>query len=271
MRTPARTTAPADHPAVRALLTVLGAAVDGLDGEQALTLVTGPIGRIDPVSLRGLRRSLRRSENIAGTTRSGDLLVDALSGSVPLPSAYTPALRRVGAAVDAAAAVRGGDPRHALWQAWSRSGLQHRWLQARSRGGSAAAQADRDLDAVTMLFDIADEYVAHTPGAMVRGLVDHVSALQLPLPEREPLVEPDTVAVVSAHAALGREWDVVVIAGLQEGLVAQHRSARRRAQHTAACRRPRRGRPHGLAASANAGRRATTARLRARAGPGGGC
>jgi len=228
VRMPAPTTAPADHPAVRALLTVLAAAADGLDGEQALTLVTGPIGRIDPVSLRGLRRSLRLSENSDSPTRSEDLLVEALTGSRPQPSAYAPALRRVWAAVAAAAAVAedaggrrpsgSGDPRYALWQAWSRSGLQHRWLQARARGGSGAAQADRDLDAVTMLFDIADDYVAHTPGATVRGLVDHVRALQLPPPEREPLIETDTVAVVSAHGALGREWDVVVIAGLQEKL-----------------------------------------------------
>ena len=81
-----------------------------------------------------------------------------------------------------------------------------------------AAQADRDLDAVTTLFDIADDYVAHTPGATVRGLVDHSARCSFAPPEREPLIEPDTVAVVSAHAALGREWDFVVIAGLQEGL-----------------------------------------------------
>ncbi|MGA8329739.1 MAG: PD-(D/E)XK nuclease family protein, partial [Mycobacterium sp.] len=34
----------------------------------------------------------------------------------------------------------------------------------------------------------------------------------------EPAVADEQVAVLSAHAALGHEWDVVVIAGLQEGL-----------------------------------------------------
>ncbi len=218
VRAPASATPPADHPAVRALLTVLAAATGGLDGEQALALVTGPIGRIDPVSLRGLRRSLRRSENNGTPRRFEELLIDALTGELKVPAAYAPALRRVRAVLDAAAHAAEEDPNFALWQAWRRSGLQRRWLQARTRGGAAGAQADRDLDAVTMLFDIADDYIAHTPGATVRGLVDHVSTLQLPPPEREPLIEPDTVAVVSAHAALGREWDVVVIAGLQEGL-----------------------------------------------------
>ena len=219
VRAPAAVTSPADHPAVRALLTVLTAATDGLDGERALTLVTGPIGRIDPVSLRGLRRSLRRREDPEKPRQFGDLLIDALAGETsPLPAAHAAALRRVSAVVTAAARCVEDDPRYALWQAWNRSGLQRRWLQARARGGVVAAQADRDLDAVTALFDIADDYVEHTSGATVRGLVEAVCTLRLAPPEREPLIEPDTVAIVSAHAALGREWDVVVIAGLQEGL-----------------------------------------------------
>ncbi len=217
VRTPAPGTPPADHPAVRALLTALAAGTEGLDAEKALTLVSGPIGRIDPVSMRSLHRSLRR-EHREAPKPFGDLLVDALTGAALLPAAHAAALRRIRAVLDAVARLVGEDPRHALWQAWSRSGLQRRWLQARARGGAAAAQADRDLDAVTALFDIADDYVAHTAGATVRGLVDHVSTLKLPPPEREPLIEPDTVAIVSAHAALGREWDVVAIAGLQEGL-----------------------------------------------------
>ena len=218
VRAPAAVTSPADHPAVRALLTVLTAATDGLDGERALTLVTGPIGRIDPVSLRGLRRSLRRQDP-ENPTQFGDLLVDALTGETSrLPAPHAAALRRVRAVVAAAARCARDDPRYALWQAWNRSGLQRRWLQARARGGLGAAQADRDLDAVTALFGIADDYVDHTSGATVRGLVEAVCTLRLAPPEREPLIEPDTVAIVSAHAALGREWDVVVIAGLQEGL-----------------------------------------------------
>ncbi|HYJ54897.1 MAG TPA: ATP-dependent helicase, partial [Mycobacterium sp.] len=48
----------AHQPAVRALLTVLEVTADRLDGERALALVTGPIGRVDPVSLRQLRRAL---------------------------------------------------------------------------------------------------------------------------------------------------------------------------------------------------------------------
>ena len=67
-----------DQPAVRALLTVLEATADRLDGERALALVTGPIGRVDPVSLRQLRRALRRAA--PGTPGGfGELLVGCLA------------------------------------------------------------------------------------------------------------------------------------------------------------------------------------------------
>ena len=79
----------------------------------------------------------------------------------------------------------GGDPRYTLWQAWHRSGLQRRWLAASERGGAAGAQADRDLDAVTAFFDVAEQYVNRTAGASLRGLLDHVTALGLPSASRE--------------------------------------------------------------------------------------
>ena len=82
----------------------------------------------------------------------------------------------------------------------------------------AGAQAGRDLDAVTALFDVAEQYVRAPPARRCRGLVDHVEAMGLPAPPRDRRPGPDAVAVLSAHAALGREWEFVVIAGLQEGL-----------------------------------------------------
>ncbi|KAA0080171.1 ATP-dependent helicase [Mycolicibacterium sp. P9-64] len=214
-------TALAEHPAVAALLTVLDATIHGLDGNRASTLVTGPIGRVDPVSLRQLRRALRRADGSQPPREFADLLVGALEGSdVDLPDQLARPLRRVSAVLDAAARgeARQRDPRVTLWQAWHHSGLQRRWLTAIERGGSGGVQAGRDLDAVTALFDVAEQYVTRTAGASLTGLVDHVRALVLPVIGRDDRRASESVAVLSAHAALGREWEVVVIAGLQEGL-----------------------------------------------------
>ena len=220
---PSAVTGPlAAQPAAQALLTVLAATADGLDGEQALALLTGPIGRVDPVSLRQLRRTLRRAE-IEGSSREfGDLLVEALNGgsSARLAAAQARPLQRVRAVLDAAAGShrRGEDPRYTLWAAWHRSGLQRRWLTACERGGTSGAQAGRDLDAVTALFDASNEYLSRTAGASLRGLIDHLVTQQVRAAGPEPAAAAEQVAVLSAHAAIGHEWDLVVIAGLQEGL-----------------------------------------------------
>ncbi len=211
-----------EQPFAQALLTVLAATADGLDGQQALSLLTGPIGRVDPVSLRQLLRRLHRVANSDAAAGFGDLLVTALTGDGPagLPAAQARAVRRVRAVLDAATRCHhnGQDPRYTLWAAWQRCGLQRRCLAAAERSGPAGAQAARDLDTVTALFDVADQYVSRTAGASLRGLIDHVAALQLPAAGSGPLSPAEEVSVLSAHAALGREWNLVVIAGLQEGL-----------------------------------------------------
>ncbi|MEB3982184.1 ATP-dependent DNA helicase [Mycobacterium sp. 663a-19] len=208
-----------EEPAARALLTVLAATADGLDGHRALALLTGPIGRVDPVSLRQLRRTLQRAASGSAARDFGDLVADVLRAGPQLSGPQYRPLRRVRAVLDAAARCHrdGQDPRFTLWAAWHRSGLQRRWVAAAERGGTAGAQATRNLEAVTALFDVTDHYVSRTSGASLPGLLEHVAALQLP--GTNPEVSPaDRVSVLSAHAALGHEWDQVVIAGLQDGL-----------------------------------------------------
>ena len=209
----------AEQPAAKALLTVLAATADGLTGERALTLLTGPIGRVDPISLRQLRRTLRRADMDGPPREFGDLLVQALDGG-GVSGIQARSLRRVRAVLDAAARchARGEDPRYILWAAWQRSGLQRRWLAACERGGPSSAQAGRDLDAVTALFDATDQYLSRTAGASLPGLIDHLDGLQTAAGALEPTTGAEQVSVLSAHAALGHEWDLVVIAGLQEGL-----------------------------------------------------
>ncbi|WP_025735728.1 ATP-dependent DNA helicase [Mycobacterium genavense] len=215
---PAVTGSLAAEPAVQAMLTVLAATADGLDGDQALALLTGPIGRVDPVTLRQLRRTLLRGQPAGVPASFAEMVVAALGGQTPPPASRP--LRRVRAVLDAAARCHrdGQDPRYTLWAAWHRSGLQRRWLAAAERGGTAGAQATRDLEAVTALFDVTDQYVSRTPGASLRGLLEHAAALQLPSVKTEPASPAEHVQVLSAHAALGHEWDMVVIAGLQDGL-----------------------------------------------------
>ncbi|ALI25793.1 ATP-dependent DNA helicase [Mycolicibacterium fortuitum] len=212
----------AEQPAVAALLTVLEVTATGeLDGDSAVSLLTGPIGRVDPVTLRQLRRALRRADGSTPPRDFTDLLVAAIDVEpAGLSAEHVKPLRRLRSVLAAARRSEqdGADPRYTLWQAWNACRLQPRWLAASERGGTIGAQADRDLDAVTTLFDVADQYVNRTAGATLRGLVDHVATLGASISASDATPQTEAVSVLSAHAALGREWDFVVIAGVQEGL-----------------------------------------------------
>jgi RecB family exonuclease len=102
---------------------------------------------------------------------------------------------------------------------WQRSGLAGRWARASAAGGPAGAVADRDLDAMVALFDAAAGFVDRLPSADVRAFVAHLSAQELPGDTGAArAVQGDAVRVLTAHAAKGLEWDLVCVAGVQEGV-----------------------------------------------------
>ena len=106
-----------------------------------------------------------------------------------------------------------------LWAVWRASGLADRWAAASARGGRRGATADRDLDAVMVLFDAAARFTDRLPGARIEAFLDHLLDQQLPADTLAPIADRgDAVRILTAHAAKGLEWDVVVVAGVQEGV-----------------------------------------------------
>ncbi|MBF6327084.1 ATP-dependent helicase [Nocardia transvalensis] len=129
-------------------------------------------------------------------------------------------LRRVLKAVARARRAwrRGAGLEDVLWALWTGSNLEKRWVGQSERGGAVGMQADRDLDAAVGLFDAAAAYVDRLPRATVEGFVEYLEQQEIPQ-DSAPLTDPgEAVAIVSAHAAAGREWEVVAVAGVQEGI-----------------------------------------------------
>ncbi|MFI9509487.1 PD-(D/E)XK nuclease family protein [Nocardia sp. NPDC052566] len=129
-------------------------------------------------------------------------------------------LRRVLDALDRARRARrkGAVLEDVLWSLWTGSRLERRWVAQSERGGAAGMQADRDLDAAVGLFDAAAAYVDRLPRASIEGFVEYLVQQEIPH-DNTPLTAPgDAVALLSAHAAAGREWDVVAVAAVQEGI-----------------------------------------------------
>ena len=228
-----------------------------LDEETAAALLSSPLGGADPLALRRLRRELRRRELIAhgahtggaqargaqvsgaqarGTQASGALLVNVLRTACESDEGRhstldglddqtaAPARRLANLLAGAARAARRGDSaEEVLWQVWQASGLAQCWAATAARGGPAGVQADRDLDAVVALFDAAARYADRLPGADggpagLLGFCDYLTDQQIAgdsLAARSP--QGESVTVLTAHAAAGREWLLVAVPGVQEG------------------------------------------------------
>ena len=151
----------------------------------------------------------------AGVVAAVSRMIRAAAGA----QAGEPA-RRIGVLLALArqSALAGGTAEDVLWTVWSASDLAGVWQRASLRGGLAGAAADRDLDAVVALFDAAARFVDRLPHAGARMFVDHLGGHEIPgdtLAARAPT--GDAVRLLTAHAAKGLEWDLVVVAGVQEG------------------------------------------------------
>ncbi|WP_260195211.1 ATP-dependent helicase [Actinophytocola gossypii] len=216
----------ARRPAVRPFLELLRVAANPrvLDPARAELLLSCQFGGADPLALRRLRRGLRRLELAAGQDRPSDeLLVEVLNSAdtlAALDDAEAGSVRKVAGLL---ATARQGIADNAgieqiLWSVWQESGLEARWSAQSRRGGTLGAQADRDLDAIVGLFHAAARYADRLPGAGVTGFADFLAAQRIVGDTLAPSAQRgEAVSVLTAHAAVGREWTVVAVLGVQEG------------------------------------------------------
>lgn len=216
----------ARQPAVRPLLELLRVAADPrlLDPARAELLLSCQFGGADPLALRRLRRGLRRLELAAGRDRPSDeLLVEVLNDDdtlTALEDAESASVRRIAGLLATARAAIADNVgiEQILWLVWQQSGLEGRWVAQSQRGGTLGAQADRDLDAIVGLFHSAARYADRLPGAGVTGFADFLAAQRIVGDTLAPSAQRgEAVSVLTAHAAVGREWTVVAVLGVQEG------------------------------------------------------
>lgn len=207
-----------------------GSTAQLFEAEDAFDLLTGPLGGADQIALRRLRRGIRRAaleqEPEPDQRSSADTLRDLVAGVGDpavldrLTDVEAAPLRRTLETLERgrAARRRGGGVEEVLWALWTASGSERRWVAQSERGGAVGMQADRDLDAAVGLFDAAAAYVDRLPRASLEGFVEYVRQQEIPQEFAAPVAPGDAVELLSAHAAAGREWDVVAVAAVQEGL-----------------------------------------------------
>ena len=203
-----------------------------VDADEAVVLLSSPLGGMDPLGLRRLRRRLRAAELAGGGTRRADdlladLIMDAQLRRSP-DSDIDPGLEplvRVGRVLDAGASAHhgsdgpGGTAEDVLWALWRSSGVAQLWTSQALGGGALGARADRDMDAMLVLFGAAESFVERLPGSRARSFLTLVRSTEV---ASDTLVvgarRQQAVEVLTPQAAAGRRWRRVAVVGVQEGV-----------------------------------------------------
>lgn len=196
---------------------------------ELFALTGGTIGGLDPVALRRLRGALllqerRDARAEARDTRDIEELVAeafAFPGATPVvDSAGGRALRRLG--LLAAAGVRvheaGGTPREVLWALWDGAKLASGWQSDALDGrGARSDEAHRALDAVVGLFFALQRHEEQDSTQPVAELLEDLLSSAVPEDSLAQRSQRAAVTVTTPQGAIGREFAVVAIVGLQDG------------------------------------------------------
>lgn len=220
----------AHDPAVAPLIGALQVASRGWDAltpDLARLLLLSPLAGASPTVLRALGRRLRALARAGGDETpapSAVLVRDAIVEPRDLTMledwAADPArrlARLLGEARQQVAAQ--ATPEEVLWSLWEGSGWSRRLGAAAAGHGAAARAADRDLDAIVALFEAATRLEDRRPRAGVSALLEEIAAQEIPAaPMEERVSAHGAVRLLTAHRSKGLEWDLVVVAGVQDGV-----------------------------------------------------
>ncbi|PRQ11459.1 ATP-dependent DNA helicase [Corynebacterium sp. 13CS0277] len=229
-----------EQPLIQQLLLALTGALRALTPAEVESLVLGPVGGADPVTLRRLIRGLRQSEMARGGNRRAlDILVDLLSPESLQDAEDSAGAREAELAAAFAhltdselaiftrlenvlragrdALARKDSVEQILWSVWQATGLDVSLTAVALRGGARGSQADTALDAMMNLFDMAGDFAERRPTAGIQSFIDAVNEQQLPTAARDRrAATPDAVTILTAHGVAGQQWPVVIVAGVQE-------------------------------------------------------
>lgn len=213
-----------DHPAVWSLLNLVSVGIERepLTIDIANDLLLGPFGRLTTLDLRRFRRNLRKAEIASdGNRLADDLMLEALTE----PGAFetevkfaAPGVRWIVESLRSLRLLKDRQIDELLWAVWARSDRASAWTTATLGSGPAAVKAHESLDAVMALFGVAATSLENVPSESADVFLDRVLGQTVPNDSLTPRATSGSVLVCTPAATVGREFDVVVVAGLNDGV-----------------------------------------------------
>jgi superfamily I DNA/RNA helicase/RecB family exonuclease len=198
-----------------------------IDLITAETLLTCEFGGADSISFRRMRRELvTKYSSVTGLSGS-ELICKAITdGEYEIPSGQALVrLHELFVAAERVAKKKSSQPEDLLWAIWSNAKtsdnelLSEAWRNRALKGGVRGANADRDLDAMLQLFESARRFGQRFKYA---NLADFFKDIRKSEIAGDVITakgqRPDVVELLTPFSAKGRQWKLVVVAGVQEGI-----------------------------------------------------
>ena len=236
----------ATQPTTRLLLDLVTTPMGQSDTEAAARrelaerLLPSPLVRADALAVHRLLRRLNAARVQAAEEAGNEapLIPLTMADLVSDPQTWRPALEQAeqagGKRAQAAAMLArpletaarlwelgcsgSARPQERLWSLWEASGVAGEWRSRAIASDESSGWYDDQLDAVVALLRVADVWEQRNPAGSAVRFASELLAGSVPIDTISRVgVRPGGVEVLTPAQAMGRHWQVVVLAGLQDG------------------------------------------------------
>lgn len=214
-----------NEPGVADILRVLRAAKpeEQLTPEVAHDLALSPLGDLTPSELRQLSRQLRDASEAGGVQvrSASESFARALADQQLLASITSPGAKKAQHLASLLDHVRSrsdeASAQELLWDIWSWTDWPENLATAAKSQQSLGRAANRTLDAVVALFEVARRSDRVDGIAMSsQQLLDELAGQSFSPGDAATQSWRDSVQLLSAHSVKGRSWRAVIVVDLQE-------------------------------------------------------
>ena len=221
-----------DNPAIKPIITVAQIALGQLkitssNWDEIELLLKSEFAGADAISIRQMRIALSKAQKHNPPKSSTDLILDHLTCPTPdLPWEELTSLKRINDLIKEAkkALSKSPDISDLLWSIWSNGKnyegelISRVWQQTALAGGNRGMIADQNLDAVITLFEVARRFSERLPEAKPSLFIDQLLGEKILADTITTTAQRgEVVQVMTVHSAKGLEWEIVALAGMQEG------------------------------------------------------